>query len=415
MKRIIKLPRPDYILRHETLHSFLHLTICRLPFVQESNSRRQSVKRLARGFYVKVGPAELSSGGQANYFSAVKYIAPDPFCCGIMLVVPWSAVQPNSADDFDTSFIESAIEPFTQAGKKAALTCWGGTNQLGSSMRGYNIANGDTYPQFALPHWVEAQMDSSYLIPFTQNGITWNVPLCSEKNYDKYFRAYFEKVCAKYGNDTRISYIRCGLCETEEGASLCGGNNKDIVVGDWIFKPGNPATRETLDFYNNVQLPYALSKIAWLGGLASKYNANIGVGIAELSDGAPWNNTDPYRGYAGACIAEAAKYFSAGLETGNSAFGIYYPPTNKYGYEYLISQYKGSCGVIAQPGQVTESLNEYFPDLVNGALSIGATSFELYTPYFFTEDDPNYSLYSQYHTLFSDTMSRALMTMGGCN
>jgi hypothetical protein len=168
-----------------------------------------------------------------------------PTVAGANIVVPWSAVDrgPGANPRYDWTFVEEAVRPWLQAGKRIGFLVWAVAEGSAQEFGGASMT-----PAYVLEQAPSVYDPAKPQVPRTP--VYWE-PACRDN-----YKAFLAAFAARYGSQPWVSYIRFGI----------GYGAEDYVQNDYDLPPlrGQWAAQGLSEA---VWTQYSLDMLDFIGGL----------------------------------------------------------------------------------------------------------------------------------------------------
>jgi hypothetical protein len=325
------------------------------------------------------------TGGQ-SFRDVQTYLINNPQApvTGATFAVKWADIDqgPGVNPQYDWTSVDTEIQPWTQAGKKANLVLW---------------AVSDSVSNTATPQYVWNSLGASHIITCTGEQIPDYFDVA---NFQTPYLAFIGAALQKYGSDPAIGYIRVGLGRGGETFPGTGFNGAD---------PNCTAAFINLGFTHQNWINY-------LTGMMSQV-ASMNSSKKQLMVGIVGGGPDPVpAALAQAVVPEGIGFGSQGLKASDQAN---YPSCTA-DWCNLFNQYAGqvplelqtvgpSCpaGTGQCPSNLDASATGSLVPLIPWAATHKVDILELYHQDWLIAYDPNYPGNSQYGAAYATAIQAA--------
>ncbi len=321
-----------------------------------------------------------------------QYIITSPTVTGVNIVVPWSSVDrgPGAVPQYDWTFVENAVKPWTDAGKTVGFLVWGVAESSGQQFNGQSMT-----PQYVLDQVNSVFVASQPSIPRT--------PVYWEPGYSHNYRNFVKAFILEYGNKPWVSYIRFGI----------GYGAEDYVQNNYNVSPF--ADQWNLYGLSEVKwIEYSLDFIEYLATLHSPCQLMVTINNFQFDNQTGINNL---------AIDVAQEAVKRGIGFGTQGLSKYdldqehqmwdriKGPKGTADWLCLFSQYYNQVPLEAQT-MAWSQLNGggrigCLQAMVGLALRNHANILELYPSEWLVAYDPSYSGYGEYNAVYSKTLESA--------
>jgi hypothetical protein len=329
-------------------------------------------------------------------FKALQtYVMSNPIVSGGNLAVEWGMIDngPMGNPQYDWSSIDSAILPWTAAGKKVNLIVWANSDSTVATCRNGKTS---TTGNCAIPDYIWTALGSSnYTTCDTQYG-TQRIPNYLDRaSFQLPYQQFIAAVVQKYGSDSRIGYIRFGLGHGGETFPVTGWNSTTTACGKAFTAWGvNVTTWET----------YLAGMLTFESSLHS--GRQLMVGVTPM--GVP--NTQVPNFVAPLAVPMRVGFGSQGLEQSD----ITNYPNCTGNWCALFAQFTGQVPLelqtVGQSDPTGAGATGSLVKLVPFAVSNHASVLEIYYQDWLLAFDPSYPGYSQYGAAYAQVLTQAAKT-----